>query len=229
MQAKSERFELRLDQTVLDQLDAWRANEKDIPSRAESIRRLMEIGFDHRTKPLTTFSTAERLIMMMLNDLFKALKVKGEVDPEFIMSAIYGGHYWALDWQYQGLLHNERDDKADVSEVVDILDMWSFIESSYKKLGKIGQMKVKSSKHRFSQHVTFIGFDGNNETGHLRIARFLMEKMDRFTSFSGRELNSHCETLPSYRRMLQVFNPMRPTLVGKGLTSEQIVEIFKAA
>ena len=44
MAPKTERFEMRLDVEMLDQIDEWRRKQGDIPSRAEAIRRLVELG-----------------------------------------------------------------------------------------------------------------------------------------------------------------------------------------
>lgn len=44
MQTRTQRFEMRLDQRDLDRLDAWRAKQPDLPSRAEAVRRLVDVG-----------------------------------------------------------------------------------------------------------------------------------------------------------------------------------------
>ncbi len=44
MTAKTERFELRLDAETINQLDKWRAEQSDLPSRSEAVRRLIETG-----------------------------------------------------------------------------------------------------------------------------------------------------------------------------------------
>jgi antitoxin MazE len=41
MSDKPERFELRLDKATLDRIDTWRSEQPDMPSRAESVRRLV--------------------------------------------------------------------------------------------------------------------------------------------------------------------------------------------
>lgn len=41
MSDKPERFELRLDKSTLDRIDTWRSEQPDMPSRAESVRRLV--------------------------------------------------------------------------------------------------------------------------------------------------------------------------------------------
>jgi hypothetical protein len=40
----TERFEMRLSKVDLERLDDWRRSQADLPSRAEAIRRLVEIG-----------------------------------------------------------------------------------------------------------------------------------------------------------------------------------------
>ena len=79
-----------------------------------------------------------------------------------------------------------------------------------------------------AERVTFLGFDGNNETEHMGIAMFLVRDMDRFSSFKGRDLNSHMPLLDAYRRMLQTFLPIRSTLTGGELSVPQIIAVLKA-
>ena len=42
MPAKTERFELRLDEDILSRVDDWRSQQRDVPTRAEAMRRLRE-------------------------------------------------------------------------------------------------------------------------------------------------------------------------------------------
>ena len=41
---KTERFEMRLETTMIKRVDAWRRKQEDLPSRAEAFRRLIELG-----------------------------------------------------------------------------------------------------------------------------------------------------------------------------------------
>lgn len=41
---KMERFELRIDEATLEQLDEWRAGQPDVPNRSEAARRLINQG-----------------------------------------------------------------------------------------------------------------------------------------------------------------------------------------
>lgn len=227
MPPKTERFEMRFEQTTLDRVDAWRAKQFDMPSRADAIRRLIEAGLESEKMPPVKINHGERLVLMMLRDMSKTLKVKGEIDPDFVAEAIWGGHYWGLEWQYPGLFHGHEDSRVNVSEVVDILEMWSFLEEAYSKLSTAEKDRFQKEAGAVGKKVRFRGFDGNNESEQLRIARFLIEKMERFTSFKGRDLNSHWPATATYRRMLSIFAPIRTTLVGRTLGVGEIISILK--
>lgn len=228
MQAKTERFEMRLDQMTLDKVDAWRANQTDFPSRAEAIRRLIEAGMPGNSKDQLKLSSGEKLIALMLCELYEHLEIDGEIEPTFIQSAIHGGHLWGLQWRYPGIFQGEEDDNRVLKEVVDVLNMWTFIESAYQRLSKKDKGRVEKEADPFGKHVAFPGFDGNYECEHLSIATFLIEDMGRFSDFKDRDLNSHATLLDSYRRMLRVFEPMRRNLVGARLNPSQIIDILKA-
>ena len=79
----------------------------------------------------------------------------------------------------------------------------------------------------WAERVVFAGFDGNNESSQLGIARFLIEDMDRFEKFKGRDLNAHHPTEARYRQMVKLFAPMRATLIGHGLSVRQVAELLK--
>jgi uncharacterized protein len=224
----SERFEMRVDEDILSRVDKWREKQADVPSRAEAMRRLVEVGLTRTASQAVRFSDGEKLLVMMMVDVYRHLKIKGEIDPDFISGVIYGGHYWAAKWEMGGLFTDYEDDARDVHFVTDVLDMWRLIESAYVKLSKKDKDRVLKEADPFGTHVEFRGFDGNNETSHMGIARFLVEKMGRWSQFKGRELNSHSPTLVRYGRMLAVFAPMRTGLVGTGLDANQLIRILKA-
>lgn len=226
--AMLERFEMRMDRKVFERIDHWRSQQADVPSRSEAIRRLIEAALTPEDKSSVEISDGEKLILIMLGDVYKALKIDGEIDPAFVARTIYGGHNWALKWELSGVFHGHTDDYANVSEVVDIMDMWDFIESGYAKLSKSAKASIEKDADPFGKYVRFSGFDGNNESSHLSIARFLVDDLKRFSIFEGRDLNSYAPLLDSYRRMLRVFEPMRRTLVGGGLSAAQIVDLLKA-
>ena len=228
MVPKTERFEMRLDEDILTRVDNWRASQEGLPSRSEAMRRLVEFGLTHSIgSKKVNFSDGEKMLMMMIRDLYKHLDIKdGEIDPDFVGEVISGGHTWAPKWELQGLYHDHEDNPKDVSLVIDILDMWSFIESGYSKLSKSEKEYVE--KEISLKHVKFPGFDGNNESELMHIAQFLIEEMGRFESFKGRSLNSHHPTIGGYNRMLGEFGYMRATLAGTELSKNQLIKILNA-
>jgi len=153
-------------------------------------------------------SDGEKLILMVLADMYKHLEIKGEFDPDFISTTISGGHLWGLRWKYTHIPFEKSENPPEVSETVDILDMWSSLEESYGKLSPADNQKVEKEANRTS--VRLFGFDANKED-HYFIARYLIEQLDRYPSFRGRDLNSPSPRIDGYRRMYRVFEAIRPT------------------
>ena len=172
-------------------------------------------------------SDSERLILLMLCNIQEGLKIKGEFDPKFVSSAIMNGHSWAIKRQYLGAFPEGDDTPALVSEVEGILDMWSIVEGSYAALSPADKKLVEDGVPHFGKNPTFKGFDGNNESEHLSVCRFLVEEMDLWSEFKGRVVNSHMQVLPGYQRMMSVFNPLRSSLHTGHLAAQQIVAILK--
>lgn len=228
MPPKPERFELRIDQEQLARIDAWAEAEDDRPPRAEAVRRLVDLGLSAGSRRAVRFSDGEKMLILMMADLYKQLKLKDtEVNPAFLSKVIYGGHYWAPKWDMQGVFHDHVDDPEEVKHVVDVLDMWSFIEEAYEKFSAKQRAQIAEEVGPLGSHVSFHGFDGNNESSQLSIARFLVEDMERFARFKGRDLNSHHPTFERYRRMFDLFEPMRATLIGHGLNVQQVITLLK--
>jgi hypothetical protein len=226
----SERFEMRMDTDLLERLDQWRQHEDGIPSRAEAVRQLLELGLAQSSSDRAPYlSDGEKLIALMLGDLIKGLNADVETDVDLVKKVIYGGHYWALGWEMPGIFHGHTDKESRVNFVVKVLDMWEFIEWSFEQLGEKDRKLLVEKIGRQGESLEFPGFDGNNESEYLGIARFLVEDLNRFERFkTGRRtlLNSHCPTLQRYSRMLNVFEPIRKTVVGRRLSVDELVAIF---
>jgi uncharacterized protein YfbU (UPF0304 family) len=143
---------------------------------------------------------------------------------------ILGGHYWALGWEMPGIFHGHADRQSRVRFVVDVLDMWSFMEEAFEALSNDERARLAKEAEPFGTNVKFSGFDGNNEGEYYSIARFLVEDLRRFSRFreGKRELNSHFPMLESYGRMLLVFEPIREKLIGRRLTVDELISILKS-
>lgn len=221
---------MRIDSELLERLDQWRISEDDAPSRAEAVRRLMEMALESESKYRPThLSDGEKLIAMMLRDVMKGLNIKSDLNVDLVAEVIYGGHYWALDWEMPGIFHSHRDKRSRVSFVVDVLDMWDFLEEAHEKLNDEDKERLAIAAEPFGKHVTFSGFDGNNESEHMGIAMFLIRDLNRFSRFKDRDMNSHFPTLEGYGKMYRAFEPIRKTLVfGKAMSVEQMATVLNA-
>jgi uncharacterized protein YfbU (UPF0304 family) len=225
-----ERFEMRIDSELLERLDNWRSNEDDTPSRAEAIRRLLEAGLAHdkRGRP-PQLSDGEKLIATLLAEFIEKSGVEVDNDVSLVQKTIAGGHYWALGWEMPHVFHGHADKQRHVSFVVDVLDMWRFLEEDYERYGEDQKAELASKIAPFNT-VRFSGFDGNEEDEY-GIAVFLVRDLKRFSRFGedGRSLNSHCHMVEKYRSMLRIFEPIRKTLeLGKRMNVDQMAEIINA-
>lgn len=227
----AERFEMRIDSELLDRLDHWRNSEDDTPSRAEAVRRLIEAGLapDKRGRG-PSFSDGEKLIAVMLSDLIKKLGVEVETNVDLVEKVIYGGHYWALGWEMPSIFHGHADKQGRVGFVVDVLEMWEFIEESYEELSAADKAHLAAEADPFGKHVIFRGFDGNNEGEYRNIALFLVRDLERFSRFreGHGDLNSHMRTLDGYGRMVRKFEPMREKLVGRRMNVSELAMVLNA-
>ena len=227
MISKTERFELRLDPELIRKVDDWRGDQQDLPTRAEAVRRLVEIGMLVRGKNDIQLSKPERLIVWMLTELLSKKPDFTDRDKmKLIQQAIFGGHIWALDWELDGIIHSHSDSPANLTFVVDVLDMWSFIEEAYAGLDKPDVKRIENEIASAGKLPLFNGFDGNNESELKGIADFLINQMGRFQSFKGRDLNSHTRVAERCRKMLDVFAPIRVTLIGKKLSADELIRIL---
>ena len=224
----SERFELRLDEGTIRRVDEWQ-REKGSGSRAEAIRSLIHMGLETESREVVHFSDGEKVLLLMMKDLYEHLGLtEPEIDPRFVADVIYRGHYWAPRWAWPGVFHGHSDDVSNLEFVVDVLDMWTFIERGYGRFSKAEREKLEADAEPFGKHVSFTGFDGNNEGELVGVARFLIDELGRFSTLKGRDLNSHHPTIAMYTRMLEVFEALRPVLVGRELSATELTDILRA-
>ena len=76
----------------------------------------------------------EKLILLMLSELYDSLKIQGEIDLYFIKSTIFNDKIWSMPQKCSGIPFEHQETPEIVKEVLDILDMWNFIEYSYYEL-----------------------------------------------------------------------------------------------
>ncbi|TGT42612.1 YfbU family protein [Mesorhizobium sp. M8A.F.Ca.ET.165.01.1.1] len=228
MVPKTERIEMRLEPSIIDQIDDWRAEQDDIPSRSEAIRRLVYRGLGSAGTPPFALDQTQKLMTWLLTKILAKFGDKDDVkDVRLIQEVILGGHFWALEWEMNGVLHHHEDSRHKLGSVVDTLDMWDFIETAYAQLSQDAKDEIEQKAGVFGKDPKFWGFDGNHESEHMSIARFLVEELGRFPRFKGRDFNSHMPTVHTYSKMYELFEPMRKTLIGRNLSVDEMITLLQ--
>jgi len=174
------------------------------------------------------FTDEQRLIVMMLADIQKSLNVRGDFNPEFISKVAAWKDEFAIAWA-----HNEIFDDSDIPTefqfVIDVLDMWSFIENSVADLSPEEREELEGKAGVWGKNPKFSGFDGNNETDLMGYVTLLVEDLNRFTEFSGRGFNSHVPLATRYAAMLEKFKSIRSVILDRGgVTVDELAEVLLA-
>ncbi len=169
----------------------------------------------------------EKLIILMLSELYEELEVNGEIDQKFIKEAIFSNNLWALPWKYSGIPFEDQEEPEIVREVLDILDMWSFIEHSYDQLEGEQKALLEKEAAPFGKDPKFPGFDGNNESEYMGTASFIVNELERFEEFKGRSFNSHCPSIEGHRRMLSTFKAIRKSLDFGPMSEKDLAAILR--
>lgn len=141
------------------------------------------------------FSDGEKLIAYMLADLMKSLKVDSEIDLDLVQDAVAGDDLWALKWKYSSIFHSDGPSDEIVEETAQIMSMCRVLENSIAALSPEELAQIDEN-----DRTVFEGFDGNHEP-HFGVATTLITKLDRFSEWKDRYLNSHSYTLDRYREM----------------------------
>ena len=86
----------------------------------------------------------EKLILIMLSEIHEKLAIPNGIDPKFVQEVIYSGNAWGLKWKYAGIFDIAESPDDVRHDVVNILDMWSFTESSYKDLSSADKTRIEN-------------------------------------------------------------------------------------
>ena len=171
-------------------------------------------------------SDGEKLMLIMLCDIQEAQGINTSVNPEFVKSAIYYNCTWGLPWEYPGIPFEDTTTPSTVNNVVNILQMWTIIETSFASLTAAEKKKVENKAQPFGSNPRFTGFEQNSESEEYHIVLFLINHLNRFLNFKGRDLNSSIPLGGRYRRMYEVYEPMMSNLGIESLSADGIIEIL---
>lgn len=174
------------------------------------------------------FTDEQRLIVIMLADLQKALKIQGEVSADLVLTAAVNRQEFAIGYEYAHLF---ADDEVppDFHFVVNVLDMWSMLEDGINNLDVNEKSVLEVIAGEAAPRASFTGFDGNREGTLRSYTKMLVETLGNFSQFSGRTFNSHTKRREKYERMLLAFASIRDDLPGdRYMTASEIGEVLKA-
>jgi len=174
-------------------------------------------------------SDGEKLILLMLCEVQEHLELKGGTNTGLIKEAIYSGNLWGLEWGMPGVFHRSETPDHIVTETVEVLVMWQRLEESFNHLSHVDKDWLDNNSW-LGKDVKFRGFDGNDatEVQYISASHFLVEQLDRFGGFKGRDFNAHMPTLDAYRRMLPIFDRILHQVSNRDFSAAQIKEVLDA-
>jgi uncharacterized protein YfbU (UPF0304 family) len=176
-------------------------------------------------------SDGEKLILVMLSEVYKHLRIEGEINPDLVLASVFGDKAWGLRWEYSGLFNSPEESPPVVQETCDILDMYRMLTRSYEKMSPDDKKRVETEAAPFNDYLKFQGFDGNNDE-HFGVVSYLVRHLGKYDELRPGDLNSHSiSTLRTYRRKLETYKPMVEDVLklSDGLTADQIIKILKPA
>ena len=218
--------EFRLDGDLLRRIDLWRERQASRPTRSEAVAELVDAGLSNAAE--ADLSEGEKLILTMLCDLYRKVGAEGPLDPDFLQSAIRGGHFWAIEWQHPSFTHSHANRHSHGQFVTDVLGMWKTLEDCFAALSPVEKGRVVAEAG-LPGPPTFPGWHGDSETDHKSIARFMTNRMNVFPSFRDKAVrDSGTPAIPGYRRMLARFAEIRGPNRDKALGVEDLIALLKA-
>ncbi|HEL4264434.1 YfbU family protein [Stenotrophomonas maltophilia] len=174
------------------------------------------------------FTDEQRLIVIMLAEMQKAMNVQGEISADVVATAALSRQEFAIAYEY-GHLFSNSEVPDDFHFVVNVLEMWSMLEDGLNHLDINEQSVLEAVAGKESARARFNGFDGNREFNLKSYTTMLVETLGTFAQFSGRTFNAHTVRREKYERMLAVFDPIRDDLPGdRYMTASEIGEVLSA-
>lgn len=154
------------------------------------------------------------------------MKITNGVDTKLVREAIRSGNLWGIGAKMEGVFHGEETPGEIVLEAARFLTMWERLEQSFAVLPRAEKEGLVKSGAISGDALRWPGFDANNEAQYLSAARFLIDHLERFQRFKGREFNSHVPTLDENQRMSAIFEPIFQEAPHENLSAAQISEVL---
>jgi uncharacterized protein YfbU (UPF0304 family) len=218
---------VRVDDQTKDDLDALARSRGT--TIADLVRPLVDeligrVASQPGTDPYPVHLTpVERRVLSLQHQILGALNPDDEDLHRRRARALDAGYAAEYADEFAGIQGEMT--VRDCELVQDILDMFRVLKASTRKLGSPAVARLGDHAADF---LAFGGFDLNDpaEGRMLGYARYLLAT-ERWTDLAehfdrGHDNgNSHSRTLPVYRRMLEVFQPVFRAKEGRGFTPDQ--------
>jgi uncharacterized protein YfbU (UPF0304 family) len=165
-------------------------------------------------------SRAERWILSNQYKILERLDIAEAKHYAFCRKALecgYEGEYALISLD----IYDESDglSSEECGEVLDILEMYSDMQTSCALLDDKADVDLRQ--------LDFPGFDGNHESKRIGYCRHFCEGRDRYLTLRrARDWDSHMPVIEEYRRMLEVWRPIRQRNHGASLSKRDILEIL---
>lgn len=148
----------------------------------------------------------EKLIALMLADLMKHLQCESEIDPQVVEDAITGGRLWTLKRKvYYGLFAGQEPEESEIDEVRAVLSMCHRLESAIENLEPDDLAEIPHNKRKL-----YRGFAVDAEEQYADIAAYMIENDKKGYRFDDRLRTDDEEQMPTYRRMLAIYEKVKP-------------------
>ena len=217
------RLEIRMNDDLLNAIDDWCENYGAGCSRSEAIRTIL----DENVRGEHKLTFAERIILsLQLREMIEKERSKPQHEQmesvinelEIALCCVEEGHDWALKDIFPFVANPDK--KSDVDFVFNVLTMFRNIKNAYNTLSD-------REKSEIVDLPKFDGFDGNHESNLLSIARFILEKLERFYGDFDylTDLNSHANRVDFYSKLLEKYNTIWEKY--KGLPFQGLLQLTK--
>ncbi|WP_437193515.1 YfbU family protein [Planctomicrobium sp. SH527] len=167
-------------------------------------------------------SDAERWILLNQYKILDAITGAESVESRTCKEILSGGY--GIHYDKVSELHHDVLSEDDCWEVLHILEMFRVIDSSIKK----ENVDVTELKY-----LKFQGFDGNEEPRQLNYADFYCNRFfdsPKYIELRDNCVNSHSPRLGVYRRMLEVYETVKPDFASAfTVTKDALAQINAAA
>ena len=170
-------------------------------------------------------SNGEKIILLMVSQLHEHLKIEDTRAP-LIRQAIESGNVWAIEDSFPEVFDNNEIAPDVVRITRDVLTMWLSLEESFAALSSSEKEWLRANSQHVADRVVFPGFSGNYEIEYLSAARFMVDVLEKYEHFAGRDLNNSFPRMDTYRKMLPTFEAILHKGGCLSLTAQQIAEVF---